>query len=123
MNIATRYFTPIESSALEALATPARVRRFVELWTLKEAYLKARGLGLSIPLDAIAFEVSGELPSRVDVRFDSAQADDPSRWQFSVNWVDDAHVVATAIARGVDSGVVPKLTPTTLEALSQSHGS
>src|SRR6185437_5610920 len=47
-----RYFAPQESAALLSLAPAERRRRFFELWTLKESYIKARGMGLTIALDA-----------------------------------------------------------------------
>src|SRR5690349_629399 len=45
--VARRYFSAREVSALDALAPEARPRRFLRLWTLKEAYLKAVGEGLA----------------------------------------------------------------------------
>jgi len=55
-NISRRFFSPRESSGLAALPEHDQARAFFACWTRKEAYIKGRGLGLSIPLDA--FEVS-----------------------------------------------------------------
>jgi 4'-phosphopantetheinyl transferase len=55
-SIMTRYFAPAETDALLALPEPERVAAFHRVWTRKEAWLKARGLGIAIPLDS--FEVS-----------------------------------------------------------------
>ena len=59
-----RYFAPEESAALLALPPRERRRRFFELWTLKESYIKARGMGLAIALDAFRFELGGERQRR-----------------------------------------------------------
>lgn len=53
LSIAQRYFHECEAAALESLAPPERGAHFHRLWTVKECYLKARGLGLSLPLDSI----------------------------------------------------------------------
>ena len=54
--IATSFFSPGEVAALKALPACSRVEGFFNCWARKEAYVKARGEGLSIPL--AHFEVS-----------------------------------------------------------------
>jgi len=74
-----RYFAAEESAALLSLPAPARRRRFFELWTLKESYIKARGMGLAIALDAFRFEFPGEhgLTLHMSAKLDDA----PQRWR------------------------------------------
>lgn len=47
--------TEAELSELGALGEESRMDRFCEFWTLKEAYVKGRGLGLHIPLQHLDF--------------------------------------------------------------------
>ena len=74
---------------------------FLSLWTLKEAYAKARGLGLTLPLDTAVFtlpEDSGD--EHVAVRFPRFD-DDPARWTFLRPFsVGSSHVVAAAKCHG-----------------------
>ncbi|MDE2049809.1 MAG: 4'-phosphopantetheinyl transferase superfamily protein [Gammaproteobacteria bacterium] len=74
-----RYFAPEESAALLSLPAGERRRRFFELWTLKESYIKARGMGLAIPLDAFRFELAGE--RGLILRMRPELADSPDRWR------------------------------------------
>jgi 4'-phosphopantetheinyl transferase len=54
--VAARYFAPQEIAELRKLPASQRVEAFFLCWTRKEAYVKARGEGLQIPLDS--FHVS-----------------------------------------------------------------
>jgi 4'-phosphopantetheinyl transferase len=102
-DIAQRYFAPREAAELATWPDPARRRRFAEYWTLKEAYVKARGLGLSIPLDQFSFEIGG--PQSIAITFAPGVDDDPASWQFSLEPVSDEHVVAVATEAVADRGL------------------
>lgn len=58
-------FTLAEAEAICMSAD--RSAKFFEYWTLKEAYLKARGLGLSIPLNAFSFRLGNERPPHLEI--------------------------------------------------------
>jgi 4'-phosphopantetheinyl transferase len=72
-DIAKRFFSSEEIAELESLPPVSRSEAFFLCWTRKEAYIKARGEGLQIPLDS--FHVT--LTPRGPVRLASA---DSSRW-------------------------------------------
>jgi 4'-phosphopantetheinyl transferase len=76
--IANRFFSRSEIAALRALPLRLRKYAFFLCWTRKEAYIKARGEGLSMPLDQ--FEVSlipGEPAALLSTQPDS---DEALRW-------------------------------------------
>ena len=55
-------------------------RKFFEYWTLKEAYIKARGEGLGIPLNYISFNLRDNTP--FNVSFHPLWDDRPTHWHF-----------------------------------------
>ena len=98
--IADRFFAPSEVDALRALPEADQPRRFLEYWTLKESYIKARGAGMSLPLDQFAFDLT--TPGRPAIRFADAFDDDPHSWQFDRVLVGNEHLVAVATRCGAD---------------------
>ncbi len=83
--LAARVFSAAERARLDALPAAERPDRALSLWTLKEAYIKARGIGLSLPLQGISFLFDGPSADGSDaIRFEVASGvnDDPGRWQF-----------------------------------------
>jgi 4'-phosphopantetheinyl transferase len=60
MDVADRFFSPVEVSALAVVPLQQQQYRFFEYWTFKESYIKARGMGLSLPLDKFSFHYPNE---------------------------------------------------------------
>jgi 4'-phosphopantetheinyl transferase len=76
--IATRFFSPNERAELHRLPAAQRVEAFFLAWTRKEAYIKARGEGLSLALDAFDVSLTPGAPAVL-----LATRDDPAqrhRW-------------------------------------------
>jgi 4'-phosphopantetheinyl transferase len=80
IDIADHYFAPDEVAALSKVPAHRQQFRFFEYWTFKESYIKARGMGLSLPLDKFAFHYDGD--ASVELSIHPELADDPERWQF-----------------------------------------
>jgi 4'-phosphopantetheinyl transferase len=79
LGVCDRFFAPAEVDALRALPASAQRERFFRYWTLKESYIKARGLGLAIPLEDFAFTLDSP---EITVAFVPRLQDDPGRWRF-----------------------------------------
>lgn len=64
-DVAERYFAPEEVAELRALPAALRAKGFFHCWTRKEAYLKAKGAGLQIPLKSFRVSVTPGAPERL----------------------------------------------------------
>lgn len=86
IEMAQGLFSSIEVASLYALPEEKRHELFFQYWTLKESYIKARGLGLTIPLDQFFFLLRHD-DSRPNITFLSSQNkldENWSFWQFQV---------------------------------------
>jgi len=92
LEVARRYFSRVESDALQALPGDAQPRRFLRLWTLKESYLKALGTGIAGGLESMTFHID----DAGNFAFERPADLDASRWSFSQFDVGARHVVAVA---------------------------
>ena len=61
--MAKRHFSSGEYATFSALPESLQKQAFFNCWTRKEAYIKARGKGLSIPLDAFDVSLSPNEPA------------------------------------------------------------
>jgi 4'-phosphopantetheinyl transferase len=82
--VAERFFSARELEQLEPLRGERRRERALTLWTLKEAYMKARGLGMALPtkLFSFVFEGAAEGDIGITLEIDPKAGDEPERWQF-----------------------------------------
>ena len=95
MKLANRFFSHQESKALQKIPEDKQKEHFFEYWTLKEAYIKACGKGLSIPLDQFSFHLSDK--SSLSISFEKGCNDNPECWQFYQLKPTEQHIVAIAI--------------------------
>lgn len=101
LGIAHRFFSANEVRDLAAVPDHAQQDRFFEYWTFKESYIKARGMGLSLPLDGFSFE----FPQRdaVRIRIDPALEDRDERWSFWQFRLSSEYLMALCAERTGDT--------------------
>lgn len=111
LKVAERYFSPFEIDALFSLPKEEQRNRFFDYWTLKEAYIKAWGLGLAIPLKDFSFDIfeqektkeigGNTLPfdcnQSIDITFASHRKDEPSLWQHWLFYPNNEHRLALSL--------------------------
>jgi 4'-phosphopantetheinyl transferase len=82
-DIADRFFSPEEARLVRSSPPETRAHLFFRFWTLKEAFIKATGEGLTRPLDSFSFAFD---PVRIQFhpeRQDILRHDDPAAWRFA----------------------------------------
>jgi 4'-phosphopantetheinyl transferase len=105
-SLVRRYCSPAEADDIEAHGE-AWLQRFLQYWTLKEAYLKARGLGVSVPLAEIEFHQAAGAPRAtsnddIAIAFRGTLAGTDDRWAFALLQPAADHILAVATERGDD---------------------
>jgi 4'-phosphopantetheinyl transferase len=91
LEVAERFFSRSETRWLLKLPKPARHEAFFRIWTLKEAYIKAVGLGLSQKLGDFSVSVQ-----RLDLEFARPDMGDADTWRFHQERMGASHILAAA---------------------------
>lgn len=93
--IVRRYCSDAEVADVEARPREQQQDRFLTYWTLKEAYLKARGLGIAVPLADVSFTIDA---GGARVGFLRTLEGTDTRWAFHVTQPTARHVMAIAVS-------------------------
>ena len=93
--VADSFFAAPEVRAFHRLPAHQQRERFFAYWTLKESYIKARSMGLSIPLKKFWFDV--ETVGEIHFDLDPVLADDPRSWTFLRMTASRSHPLAVAV--------------------------
>jgi 4'-phosphopantetheinyl transferase len=100
LELAHHYFSPLEVRELEQCAPQDRPTRFWSLWTLKEAYIKATGDGLSAELDQFSFGLDRHKSLDFAPAAGGPAAAD-SHWWFAQWLASPDHIAALCVKREV----------------------
>ncbi len=92
LEIAGRFFSELEAGNLERLPADERLRRFLDVWTLKEAYLKGIGTGMSTPLGSFSFTIGPDGAIAL-----SGDDEECRQWQFALHQPSPDHQLAVAV--------------------------
>lgn len=94
VEMADHYFSQPEINSLRELDDAEQALRFSQIWTLKEAFVKARGEGLSLPLDSFSFEFLSRGAVQMRENQGLQLRDD---WRFWSLYPLSGHVTAVAL--------------------------
>lgn len=97
VRIAEHSFGEDETRDLKKRDGADRRRRFFEYWTLKEAYLKARGRGIEMRMDSVLFDLAET--RAIAAGFAARVEDRPEDWQFALYRTEADQLVALALRR------------------------
>ena len=95
VEISRRFFTPEESEEIATHPSERQIHRLLSYWTLKEAYIKAEGKGLSMGLDTFYFSLDNDSP-RLILKHGAQQPS--ASWQFQQVILRDRFLFSLAIA-------------------------
>jgi 4'-phosphopantetheinyl transferase len=93
--IARHFFSAAETSRLLSIPDSDRPLAFFNCWTRKEAFIEAKGIGLSLPLDQFDVSLSSEEPARLlETRWDKNES---RRWSLRSIDVGPGYVATVAV--------------------------
>lgn len=98
LETAATAFSAEEMQSLRDLAGDELTERFFTYWTVREAFLKAKGRGLDFPLNAFSIHVSGD--SRVELKCSASIDENPAAWRFMIDAPSLWHRLAIADGSG-----------------------
>lgn len=99
MKIARAYFSPHECKQLEDLSPGSIGLKFWSFWTLKEAFIKAKSMGMAIPLDAFGFDLASKVP--LFSCDESRLGHSSCGWKFRLMKPTERHVLALCQGSGM----------------------
>jgi 4'-phosphopantetheinyl transferase len=111
--IAERFFSPAEVRLLRSLPSEAQPRAFLTCWTRKEAFIKARGDGLSLALDSFDVTLAPDAPAAL-LRT-AWCSEEPGQWQLEDLSDHRAGYIAAVALRGDGSRIVEREILDTIE--------
>ncbi|MBE9563251.1 MAG: 4'-phosphopantetheinyl transferase superfamily protein [Proteobacteria bacterium] len=100
-NIAKRFFSAQEVTDLYSKPNQS----FFDYWTLKESYIKACGMGLSLPLNKFNIHIE----DHIRISFNSDLHDDPEQWLFWLLEPTPAHKMAIAVHNKINYNLKMKV--------------
>ena len=95
-DLARHVFSPYEQQVLETLPAAEQLPAFYRGWTRKEAYIKARGMGLSLALDQFDVTMQPDVPAQLLATRDNAQ--EATRWTLCDLPCPNGYAAALAVA-------------------------
>lgn len=98
LELAERFFSPAEYEAVRGASDDRRLSVFFTCWTGKEAYVKARGRGLSLPLRSFAVSADPEAPGLL---FSADEGEGPEKWRIVGIDAGEGRVCSLAVGRSV----------------------
>jgi 4'-phosphopantetheinyl transferase len=117
--VAGQVLSPGEQEALSLLSGRDWTRRFFDHWTLKEAYAKARGVGLGLTLSNVGFEIKPD--NRISAHFASQIDDDSSAWVFWHRHLSAHHTISVAVKKDLGDECKIILRPVKFDGAGITH--
>jgi 4'-phosphopantetheinyl transferase len=90
----TQYFCKTERDHIDNALIEEKNSLFLGYWTLKESYIKAKGLGLTIPLNSFSFDLTKNNIISFEKKYNINESD----WVYALLKASDKHIVAVSSA-------------------------